>query len=217
MNWFIEAIIAGVSAFTATNIDDIVILIFFFSQLNASFRIRHILLGQYLGFTGLLIASLVGFFGGLVIAKTWIGLLGFLPIFLGIRQLIQQDNSEEIPQAVSSEATKPSPLSSLLAPQTYSVAAITFANGGDNIAIYVPLFANSSLPELMVIVSVFIILIGVWCAVAYRLTRYPLIARFLTRFGKRLVPFVLIGLGIFILIDSHSYQLLPLFKSDTTR
>lgn len=203
MNWFIEAIIAGVSAFVATNIDDIVILTFFFSRVNSSLRIRHIVLGQYLGFSALVIASLPGFFGGLMIPKAWIGLLGFVPIAIGISQLVKPSDDEPIPQTVSNEATTRSPMSSLLSPQAYSIAAITFANGGDNIGIYVPLFANSSLPKLTVIVSVFLIMIGVWCSVAYGLTRYPLIAQLITRFGKRLVPLVLICLGIFILIDSE--------------
>jgi len=55
---------------------------------------------------------------------------------------------------------------SLLSPQTYKVAAVTFANGGDNIGIYVP---SSDLTSLGVILSVFFLLIGV-CYVAYQLT-----------------------------------------------
>ncbi len=39
-------------------------------------------------------------------------------------------------------------LASVLNPQTYKVAAVTVANGGDNIGIYVPLFASSDLTSL---------------------------------------------------------------------
>jgi len=53
----------GIIAFVATNIDDIIILLLFFSQLNTQFRCRHIFLGQYLGFTAIIIASLPGFLG----------------------------------------------------------------------------------------------------------------------------------------------------------
>jgi len=62
MNELVAAIGTGVTAFTATNIDDIVILLLFFSQVNASFRRHHIVVGQYLGFTVLVIFSLPGFF-----------------------------------------------------------------------------------------------------------------------------------------------------------
>ncbi|WP_315889766.1 cadmium resistance transporter [Kovacikia minuta] len=80
------------------------------------------------------------------------------------------------------------------------------ANGGDNIGIYIPLFANSSLRELIVILGVFLIMIGIWCAIADQLTQHPLLSQALTCYGHRLVPFILIGLGIFIFIDSGTYQ-----------
>ncbi|NJS10662.1 MAG: hypothetical protein HC789_09890 [Microcoleus sp. CSU_2_2] len=78
--------------------------------------------------------------------------------------------------------------------------AVTIANGGDNIGIYLPLFASSDLPSLAVILAVFFLSIALWCYVAYLLTRQRAIANILTRYSQALVPFVLIGLGIFILI-----------------
>lgn len=92
--------------------------------------------------------------------------------------------------------------SSFLSPQTYSVAAVTVANGSDNISIYVPLFASSTLENLVVILGVFFTLVGVWCYAAYRLIQMRAIADSLTRYGNHLVPFVLIGLGVAILVQS---------------
>lgn len=218
MNWLVKAIITGITSFAATNIDDVVILMLFFAQVDATFRRRHIVLGQYLGFTAIVIASLPGFFGGLIVPKAWIGILGLLPIFIGISHLMNRENDEEV-QAVSSEFNRSrsntsmmSRLASFLSPQTYNVAAVTLANGGDNIGIYVPLFGSSNLASLAVILGVFFLLIGVWCYIAYLLTRQPVVARVLTRYGKAIVPFVLIGLGIFIIIESGTYRLLPQFQ-----
>jgi cadmium resistance protein CadD (predicted permease) len=98
------------------------------------------------------------------------------------------------------------------------VAALTVANGSDNIGIYVPLFASSSVTSLIVIVSVFLILVGVWCAFsrserfafAYGLTSVPTIATILTSQGSTFVPCVLIGLGIFIVKESISFAFLAL-------
>ena len=209
MNGFTQALVTGLTAFVATNVDDIVILTLFFAQVNATFRPRHIVAGQYLGFLILIAASLPGFFGGLIMPRAWIGLLGFVPIAIGISQLLNRD--AEPVQAVSSQGvsslTKLPLLSSLLAPQTYQVAAVTIANGGDNIGIYLPLFASSSLPNLTVVLSVFFAMVGVWCALAYQLTQHRPIAHFLTDYGQRLVPLVLIGLGVFILVESGSYRL----------
>lgn len=218
MSWFARAMIAGLTSFAATNIDDIVILMLFFAQVNATFRIRHIVIGQYLGFSALIVASLPGFFGGLILPKAWIGILGLVPIAIGISHLVNREKDENQVQAVSNEFNRStanlsvgSTLGSLLAPQTYNVAAVTFANGGDNIGIYVPLFASSDPASLGVILGVFFLLKGVWCYIAYRLTRQPAVAHVLTRYGKKIVPFVLIGLGIFIIIESGTYQLLPQF------
>ena len=209
-SWLVTAIITGITSFAATNIDDIVILMLFYAQVNATFRKRHILAGQYLGFTALIVASLPGFFGGLIVPRTWIGILGLVPIAIGISRLINREKDGDQVQTVSGEADR-SPattLASFMSPQTYKVAAVTLANGGDNIGIYVPLFASSKLTSLGVILSVFFLLIGVWCYIAYRLTHQPVVAHVLTRYGQAIVPFVLIGLGIFILIESGTYRLL---------
>ncbi len=208
MNGFLTAIPTGLTAFSATNIDDIVILLLFFSQVNTTFRRHHVVFGQYLGFSALVIASLPGFFGGMVLPSHWIGLLGLVPIAFGLSRLLNPEtdteNSDDMP------AAETSPLASFISPQTYSVAAVTVANGSDNIGIYVPLFANSALESLMVILGVFFTLVGVWCYAAYKLTHQPTIAELLTRYGNTLVPFVLIGLGIFIVLESQSLSPLAL-------
>jgi cadmium resistance transport/sequestration family protein len=205
MGELITAIPTGLTAFTATNMDDILILLLFFSQVNAAFRGRHIVTGQYLGFAALVVASLPGFFGSMLLPRPLIGLLGILPIALGFNRLFDP-NAEEEEEEVELESSQHSVLSSLLSPQTYSVAAVTFANGGDNIGIYMPLFSSSSLEELVVILGTFFSLVGIWCYTAYRLTRLPAIAQTLTHYGNQLVPFVLIGLGVLILVDSHTLE-----------
>jgi cadmium resistance transport/sequestration family protein len=204
----LSAILVGITSFVATNLDDIVVLLLFFSQVSATFRRRHIVGGQYLGFVVLLLLSLPGYFGGLVLPKAWVGLLGLLPIWVGISQLLDKDTENPEVQTVSSEVTlgqKASILTwmtSILDPKTYQVAAVTVANGGDNLGIYIPLFASNSLPRLAVIVSVFLILVGVWCWIAQQLTRQRAIALMLSRYGHRVIPFVLMGLGLYILVDS---------------
>lgn len=202
------AFTVGITAFVATNIDDIIILLLFFSQVDAKFRRRHIVTGQYLGFTLLILACLPGFFGGLVVPSKWIGLLGLLPIAIGLKQLVNRQQDAAQVQTVTSDFEPSSPsnpivslLYSVLSPQTYQVAAVTVANGGDNISIYIPIFAGSNFVRLGVILGVFFFLVGVWCAIAYGLTRQPTIAQVLSRYGNAIVPFVLIGLGLFILYE----------------
>jgi cadmium resistance transport/sequestration family protein len=201
MNELLTAISTGMTAFTATNLDDILILLLFFSQVNAVFRRRHIVFGQFLGFTALVLASLPGFFGRLIFPPDWIGMLGLLPIAIGLSRLLNPETDDSEAEA-ELEQSENSFFSSFLSPQTYSVAAVTVANGGDNIGIYVPLFASNTLESLAVILAVFFAMVGVWCYAAYRLIQMRAIADTLTRYGNQLVPFVLIGLGMAILVKS---------------
>jgi cadmium resistance transport/sequestration family protein len=204
MNELVTATSTAITAFTATNLDDILILLLFFSQVNAAFRRRHIVAGQYLGFAGLVFASLPGFFGRLIFPPDWMGMLGWLPIAIGFSRWLNPDTEDGEMEAELGQA-ETSFFSSFLSPQTYSVAAVTVANGGDNIGIYVPLFASNTLENLAVILGVFFSLVGVWCYAAYRLVKMDAIARNLTRYGDRLVPFVLIGLGLVILLKSGTF------------
>lgn len=216
MSWLIGTLIIGISAAFATTFDDNLYLTAFFGKVNHTFRPKHIIIGEFLGFTALVFASLPGFFGGLVIPHTWIGLLGFLPVAIGINHLLSRENDQEAVQAVSVNlnSVKPQPhkkslLATLRDPQTYRVSAVTIANGGNNIGIYVPLFASSNLPSLGVILSVCYLTVGLWCFLSYNLTRNPLMLPILARYGRKVFPLVLIWLGFSILIKSETYLLLP--------
>lgn len=229
----LEAIISGVVAFVATSIDNLVILTIFFSQLNIRFRWQHIVGGLYLGFTALVLVSLPGFFGGMLIPRPIIGLLGLVPIAMGVSQWLKRDGEAETSESEAVEGIvdpaqgKPenAPVSHarsrkkqshglsraiahLLHPQTYSVAAVTFANGGDNIGVYVPLFASSTPVHLVIILITFFLMAGIWCLLAFSLTQHPITARALNRYGDTLVPVILVGLGIYILLENETLSLL---------
>ncbi|MBE9006488.1 cadmium resistance transporter [Fortiea sp. LEGE XX443] len=204
MSELLTAIPTGLTAFAATNLDDIIVLSLFFSQIDTCFRRRHIVIGQYLGFSALVVASLPSFFGKFILPESWIGLLGIVPIIIGINRLLNQETSdtEDLNTPESSQAW----WNNFLSPQTYSVAAVTIANGGDNISIYMPMFATNTWDSLLVILVVFFVMVGVWCYTAYCLTQVSAIASAITRYGNSLVPFILIGLGVSILIESQTLE-----------
>lgn len=209
MNELFTAFSTGIVAFIATNIDDIVILLLFFSQVNANFRPWQIVAGQYLGFTALILLSLPGFFGGIVLSPRWIGLLGLLPIIIGISTLVNREvTTEEFQPELTT--LKPTTITEVFTPQVYAVAAVTIANGSDNVSVYLPLFANSNLVSFFVVIYSFFILLAVWCYVAYKLTYQKTIANILTRYGSQIIPFVLIGLGTFIILKSQALSLIKL-------
>ena len=201
MGWLLKANTAGVVSFAATNIDDIFVLALFFRRLGRGLKVRHVVAGQYLGFSALVAISLVGYFARLIMPPEWIGLLGLLPIAIGVRHFLKREEGEdERPEAGRT------------AGGVLSVAAVTFANGGDNIGIYTPLFAASDLTSLLVMLAVFFVMLAVWCAAGSFIGSHRAVKRRLDHYGHLIVPFVLVSLGIYIIVESGTLKLFGLLK-----
>jgi cadmium resistance transport/sequestration family protein len=200
MNWLLKAFATGVITFAATNIDDIFVLMLFFSQTGNRLRAWHVVAGQYIGFTALVAVSLLGFLVGLAIPQHWIGLFGLLPIIIGVRHWLNRKYEAEKENEEKEQVRRSSSDGVIAA--LLSVATVTAANGGDNIGIYTPLFAVSTLQKLLILLTVFYILIALWCWLGYLLSKQPQVAYTLTNYGHIVVPVVLIGLGIYILFES---------------
>ncbi len=212
MNSYFNTALSSVLAFVATNLDDLLILMIFFSQINSQFRKRHIILGQYMGFTLLILISLLGILGTFLIPKEWIGLLGFIPIIIGVKKIFslysRQSETTKVGE-ITLENTKTNlVLGTLISPYTYSVAAITAGNGGDNISIYVPLLAHSTWVEFLLTILIFYLLVGLWCYFGYKLAKNSLVSKVLEKYKDISEVIILIGLGIFILFESNAISVL---------
>ena len=119
----LAAIVASVTTFAATNVDDLFLLSVFFARRES---MRRVIAGQYLGFAGIVALSMFGFWAALAIPLAWFRFLGFLPLAIGIKRLLHTRKAE-VPVASNFKVL--------------SIAAITLANGGDNLGVYVPFFA----------------------------------------------------------------------------
>ena len=176
------AIGASVTTFAATNVDDLFLLSVFFAKRQP---MRRVMAGQYLGFAGIVVFSLLGFWAAaLAIPLAWFRFLGFLPLAIGIKRLLHTHRSKS--QAASNF-------------NVLSIAAITLANGADNIGVYVPFFAVDS-AHLGVILASYTALLPIWCFAGRWLGERPIILRSVDRYGHWIVPAVFIGLGLYILI-----------------
>ncbi|BAQ59855.1 cadmium resistance transporter [Geminocystis sp. NIES-3708] len=219
MDWLMTAIKIGLATGLATTFDDNIYLTGFFSKVNRTFRPKHVVVGELLGFTTLVCISLIGFLIGLVISPNWIGLLGFLPILIGFNNLrlillSRDDSSKDISANLRKNAKfhgfdsrRLSLWEVLQDRKTYQISAVTISNGGNNLGIYIPLFASSSLESLIVIILCCYALVLVWLFMSYNLTRQPGIAVVLSRYAGKLFPFVLMWLGLRIILDNESYKL----------
>lgn len=195
----ISSALQAIGLFLVTNIDDIIVLSLFFAR-GAGQRgtTAKIVVGQYLGFGGILLAALAVTLGaGLFLPDDAIPYFGLIPLLLGLYAAWQVwRNGDDDDDTIAER-----PISA------WVVAAVTFANGGDNIGVYVPVFLSVSTSALVAYCVVFLALVVVLVLAAkFVATRKP-IAEVLERWEHVLFPLVLIGLGIVILVEGGAFGL----------
>ena len=194
LSWVLQA--AGL--FIVTNIDDIIVLSLFYAQgAGLPGTTRKILLGQYLGFGGILLAAVaVAVSAGALLPESAVAYFGLLPLLLGLRAAWQgwRNRDDEDDDHVGG-------LSVL------TIAAVTFANGGDNIGVYVPVFLRTGPAGTAVYTAVFLLLVVVLVLVARFVATRPPVASLLERWESVLFPLVLIVLGIVILVEGGAFGL----------
>lgn len=185
----------AIGLFVATNIDDLVVLALFFGRAPGRPAVVRIVAGQYLGFAGILAISILGALGAGLLPDDAIPYLGLLPLLLGLRAAWSawRDGAEENADGVVTDA--------------FTVAAVTLANGGDNIGVYVPVFARTDADGIVTYSAVFLGLVACWCAAGWFVARRPIVAKALSRWGHILLPLVLVGLGLWILIEGGAFGL----------
>jgi cadmium resistance protein CadD (predicted permease) len=195
----IDLMLAGIGlvAYAGTDVDDLFLLVAFFA--DRSVRPRHVVAGQFLGMGALIGASVAASLLALLIPAAYTGLLGAIPFGLGVARLVW-------PAAVAQDGepgTRPGSIGIL------SIAAVTIANGGDNLATYIPLFASKTGPEVAFLVALFLGLTGVWLLAGYWLVRHPAVSGLVRRYGSLVLPWILIALGGHIMISA---DILSLFR-----
>jgi cadmium resistance protein CadD (predicted permease) len=190
-------VVIGVATvlFVATNVDDIFVLVTFFA--DPAYRPRHVVIGQFLGMGALIAVSMLGSLLALVVPGQYIGLLGVLPFALGVVKLVEmrRGGDDDEPGQVRSGS------------RWLAVALVTFANGGDNIGAYVPVFATRTPVELVITIAVFLVLTAACCFLGHALVTHPRAGPTVRRIAVPLTPFVLMALGVLIVIESGAYRL----------
>lgn len=218
----ISTIITALVSFFSTNIDDIFILMLFFSQVNKDIKVKHIVIGQYLGIGALTAISIAGALGISIIPQEYVGLLGLVPIYLGIKEYIEykkeiknnveevvQDTEENIQEQVflNQENKTLVSIRKFISPSILKVTGVTIANGGDNIGIYIPLFSSMKLYSILITVIVFLLLTGVWCFIGFKLAEHPFVNKNIEKYKHIFVPIIFVVLGVFIILESGTLGL----------
>jgi cadmium resistance protein CadD (predicted permease) len=189
--------------FAITNVDDIVLLSLFFGRsAGQQGAARRIVTGQYLGFIAILAITAAAAYGATFLSESAIAYLGLLPLALGLWAAWQEWKHRRQGDSGEQQAENKQD-----GPTALQVAAVTFANGSDNIGVYLPVFAKAGAAGITVYAAVFLVLVGVWCAAGRFFATRPAVAKVVTRWGHILHPLVLIALGLFILIQGGAFGL----------
>ena len=187
----LEVAAASVAAYIGTNIDDLFINTFFFAQSRSKKQDAAVVFGKYLSVFSLIAVSVLAASGLQFIPTDFVGLLGLIPIALGVRAVFDKDTDDDTP-------------SFRAAGVVLHVFAVTWANSADNIGVYIPLFTGYGWVDILVLTLVFSVMTALWLWVSKKLADLPVLRTFLLRYKRVIVPIVFFTLGIYILLRSGS-------------
>lgn len=198
----IQNVVISIILYSGTAVDLLIILMLFFAKRKSRKDIINIYLGQFLGSVSLILLSLLfAFVLDYIPSKEILGLLGLIPIFLGLKVLLLGDSDGE---AIAKEGLRKDNKNLI-----FLVAMITFAScGADNIGVFVPYFTTLNSANLIVALLTFLVMIYLLVFSAQKLAQVPSVGETLEKYSRWFVAVVYLGLGIYILIGNNSFDML---------
>ncbi|HEZ6762382.1 TPA: CadD family cadmium resistance transporter [Neisseria meningitidis] len=198
----IQNVVTSIILYFGTAVDLLIILMLFFAKRKSRKDIINIYLGQFLGSVSLILLSLLfAFVLDYIPSKEILGLLGLIPIFLGIKVLLLGDSDGE---AIAKEGLRKDNKNLI-----FLVAMITFAScGADNIGVFVPYFTTLNSANLIVALLTFLVMIYLLVFSAQKLAQVPSVGETLEKYSRWFVAVVYLGLGVYILIENNSFDML---------
>ena len=198
----IQNIVTSIILYSGTAVDLLIILMLFFAKRKSRKDIINIYLGQFLGSVSLILLSLLfAFVLNYIPSKEILGLLGLIPIFLGLKVLLLGDSDGE---AIAKDGLRKDNKNLI-----FLVAMITFAScGADNIGVFVPYFITLNLANLIVALLTFLVMIYLLVFSAQKLAQVPSVGETLEKYSRWFIAVVYLGLGIYILIENNIFNML---------
>ena len=198
----IQNIVTSIILYSGTAVDLLIILMLFFAKRKSRKDIINIYLGQFLGSVSLIFLSLLfAFVLNYIPSKEILGLLGLIPIFLGLKVLLLGDSDGE---AIAKDGLRKDDKNLI-----FLVAMITFAScGADNIGVFVPYFITLNLANLIVALLTFLVMIYLLVFSAQKLAQVPSVGETLEKYSRWFIAVVYLGLGMYILIENNSFNML---------
>ena len=198
----VQNVVTSIILYSGTAVDLLIILMLFFAKRKSRKDIINIYLGQFLGSVSLILLSLLfAFVLNYIPSKEILGLLGLIPIFLGLKVLLLGDSDGE---AIAKDGLRKDNKNLI-----FLVAMITFAScGADNIGVFVPYFITLNLANLIVTLLTFLVMIYLLVFSAQKLAQVPSVGETLEKYSRWFIAVVYLGLGMYILIENNSFNML---------
>lgn len=198
----VQNVVTSIILYSGTAVDLLIILMLFFAKRKSRKDIINIYLGQFLGSVSLIFLSLLfAFVLNYIPSKEILGLLGLIPIFLGLKVLLLGDSDGE---AIAKDGLRKDNKNLI-----FLVAMITFAScGADNIGVFVPYFTTLNLANLIVTLLTFLVMIYLLVFSAQKLAQVPSVGETLEKYSRWFIAVVYLGLGMYILIENNSFDML---------
>ena len=198
----IQNVVTSIILYSGTAVDLLIILMLFFAKRKSRKDIINIYLGQFLGSVSLILLSLLfAFVLDYIPSKEILGLLGLIPILLGLKVLLLGDSDGE---AIAKDGLRKDNKNLI-----FLVAMITFAScGADNIGVFVPYFTTLNLANLIVALLTFLVMIYLLVFSAQKLAQVPSVGETLEKYSRWFIAVVYLGLGMYILIENNSFDML---------
>ena len=198
----VQNVVTSIILYSGTAVDLLIILMLFFAKRKSRKDIINIYLGQFLGSVSLILLSLLfAFVLNYIPSKEILGLLGLIPIFLGLKVLLLGDSDGE---AIAKDGLRKDNKNLI-----FLVAMITFAScGADNIGVFVPYFTTLNLANLIVTLLTFLVMIYLLVFSAQKLAQVSSVGEILEKYSRWFIAVVYLGLGIYILIENNSLDML---------
>ena len=198
----IQNIVTSIILYSGTAVDLLIILMLFFAKRKSRKDIINIYLGQFLGSVSLILLSLLfAFVLNYIPSKEILGLLGLIPILLGLKVLLLGDSDGE---AIAKDGLRKDNKNLI-----FLVAMITFAScGADNIGVFVPYFTTLNLANLIVTLLTFLVMIYLLVFSAQKLAQVPSVGETLEKYSRWFIAVVYLGLGMYILIENNVFDIL---------
>lgn len=197
----LQTILTSLGVFISTSIDYLVILLILFARLKKPSHKAHIYAGMSVGLAILLAFSLLSAFVISFVPEDWmVGLLGLVPLYMGIHYIFA--GGEEADENAIMEKIKDSRSGRLF----WTVALLTIASGGDNLAVYIPYFSTLDWAQILLVLLVFALGIIALVETSQAAADLPQVSETIEKYEKWIIPVVFIGLGLYILLENGTVQ-----------